>query len=52
MDTRFDMLLGKLYQEYGDTEKACMCFNAAADPYVFMDEEVPAYIADELEKCK
>lgn len=52
MDTKFDLLIGSLYLEYGDSEKACKCFNSAAMPYTFMDEEIPPYVQVELDKCK
>ena len=51
MDTKFDILVGDLYKEFGMMDNACLSYQFAADPYLFMDEEVPAYILALLSEC-
>ena len=51
MDTNFDRLLGTLYEEIGEHEKACACFQSAAQPYSWLDEEMPADLVLKLKNC-
>jgi tetratricopeptide (TPR) repeat protein len=51
MDTNFDVLLGNLYEELGEHDKACACFQAAAQPYSWMDGEIPADLVLKLKSC-
>ena len=51
MDTNFDLLLGSLYEELGENDKACACFQSAAQPYSWMDEEIPADLVLKLKSC-
>jgi tetratricopeptide (TPR) repeat protein len=51
MDPDFDMLLGNLYESYGDKEKACRSYNFAADVYRFGESDVPVYILEKTDAC-
>lgn len=52
MDPDFDMLLGNLYESYGDKEKACRSYNFAADVYRFGESDVPVYILEKTDACE
>lgn len=52
MDPDFDMLIGTLYESYGDKEKACRSYNFAADVYRFGESDVPVYILEKTDACE
>ena len=51
MDTNFDKLLGSLYEELGEHDKAYACFQSAAQSYSWMDEEIPTDLVLKLKSC-
>jgi len=52
MDPDFDMLIGNLYESYGQKEIACRCYNFAADVYRFGESDVPVYILEKTDACE
>jgi tetratricopeptide (TPR) repeat protein len=51
MDSEFDMLLGELYLVYNDKEKACKCFQFAAEPYRIFEGKMPESLEENLKMC-
>lgn len=52
MDTRFDLLLGDWYTEFGNMEKACLCYNSAAQTYLMLDSPLPDHLSNKLDQCE
>lgn len=52
MDSEFDLLLGELYLVYNEKEKACKCFQFAAEPYRIFENELPEELSSKLKNCK
>jgi tetratricopeptide (TPR) repeat protein len=50
--TDFGILLGDIYYEMGEKEKACNCFRAVAEPYEMMGEKLPEEIDKKIKACK
>lgn len=48
----FCVMLGSVYEELGDVDKACKLYHGAAEPFLMLDEEMPDYIVEKLKGCK
>lgn len=51
-DTDFGILLGDLYNQIGESQKACNCYKAVAEPFEMMEEKLPKEIEEKIIKCK
>lgn len=51
-DTDFGILVGNLYDEMGDSDKACICYRTVAEPYEIMEIKMPVDLKQKLKKCK
>lgn len=52
MNTEFDTLLGDLYLEFGDKEKACACYQSALEPFTMFEWDVTDELSERLKKCE
>ncbi len=52
LGTQFCLMLAALYEEMGDLTRACKLYRGAAEPYLMMDEKIPAFISSKLEMCQ
>jgi tetratricopeptide (TPR) repeat protein len=48
----FLLLIGSLYNELGDLEKACSCYNSASSECEMTGEEMPIELKKRLQNCK
>ena len=51
-DTDFGILLGDIYYQMGETQKACNCYNAVGNPFDMMGIKLPVEIEEKIKKCK
>jgi tetratricopeptide (TPR) repeat protein len=52
LGTDFSIVLASLYEEMGEYEKACLLYQAATEPFIMMEEEIPVKISEKLKKCQ
>ncbi len=52
LGTDFGILLGNIYNEMGEKEKACNCYRTVAEPYEMMGEKLPTDIEKKIKACK
>lgn len=52
MSTEVVLIVGNLYREIGEREKACSCFNIAREHFEMGEMPLPEALLESLQKCK